>query len=78
MPRDPRTYLWDALRAAELIKEFSSGRTFTEYESDAMLRSAVERQFEIVGEALNQLSKRAPELAAKFRNSLGSSPFVTS
>jgi uncharacterized protein with HEPN domain len=64
MPRDPRTYLWDALRATELLGEFSSGKSFADYQADAMLRSAVERQFEIVGEALNQLSKADADLAA--------------
>lgn len=54
---------WDALRAAELLAEFSRGKSYTDYLADAMLRSAVERQFEIIGEALNNLSKVSPELA---------------
>jgi uncharacterized protein with HEPN domain len=67
------------LRAAELLAEFSSGKSFTDYLADAMLRSAVERQFEIIGEALNNLSKVDPNLAASipdlpcivaFRNNL--------
>jgi uncharacterized protein with HEPN domain len=65
MGRDPRAYLWDAREAAKAIGAFSSGRTLPEYEADSMLRSAVERQFEIVGEALNQLAKAAPDVAAQ-------------
>ena len=48
MLRDPRAYLWDARRAAERAGEFVAGRTWREYETDVLLRSAVERQLEIV------------------------------
>ncbi|WP_322779953.1 DUF86 domain-containing protein [Frankia sp. Cas4] len=64
MPPDPRKYLWDAANAAELARGFAHGQTFADYQTNAMLRAAVEREFEILGEALNQLSKAAPDLAA--------------
>lgn len=64
MQPDPRKYLWDALRAAELVHDFAKGQSFAAYQSNAMLRSAVERQFEIIGEALSQLSKVDPEIAS--------------
>jgi uncharacterized protein with HEPN domain len=51
-------------QAALLLAQFTAGRSFTDYLNDAMLRSAVERQFEIIGEALSQLAKRDPEVAA--------------
>lgn len=63
MRPDPRKYCWDALRAADLVRQFTSSRSFGDYESDPMLRSAVERQLEIIGEALNQLSKADPQMA---------------
>lgn len=65
MPRDPRTYLWDARRAAQHIQVFIEARTWNDYATDALLRSAVERQFEIVGEALNRLRQTDEALAMK-------------
>ncbi len=65
MRRDPRAYLWDGRAAATLILQFTHGRTLEQYLTDPMLRSAVERQFEIIGEALNQLTKVAPTIAQR-------------
>ncbi|HEV2363535.1 MAG TPA: HepT-like ribonuclease domain-containing protein [Caulobacteraceae bacterium] len=68
MERDPRTFLWDALVSAEAIARYISGKSAQDYLADDMLRAAVERQFEIVGEALNRLAREAPELAARIPN----------
>ena len=56
--------LWDARKAAGLIADFVANRTWQDYESDPMLRSAVERQFQIMGDALNKLSRLEPAAAA--------------
>lgn len=63
MHRDPKAFLWDVQDSADAIAEFIAGQTYTDYTKNRMLRSAVERQFEIIGEALNQLSKTVPEFA---------------
>jgi uncharacterized protein with HEPN domain len=65
MRRDPRAYLWDICNSAEAIFSFCAERTFDDYQENAMLRSAVERQFEIIGEALNQLSKTSPDIVER-------------
>jgi len=64
MPRDPRAWLADIVAACDLLIEFTTGKTFIDYAADAMLRSAVERQFEIAGEALRVALQHQPELAA--------------
>jgi uncharacterized protein with HEPN domain len=65
MPREPKAYLYDMRQAAALIAEFTNGLDLDAYVADAMVRSAVERQFEIIGEALGQLAKLDPETAGQ-------------
>lgn len=57
MQRDPRKYLHDMRIAVERILRFTAGKTFVHYLEDELLQSAVERQFEIIGEAASQLSR---------------------
>jgi len=64
MHADAHKLLWDARLAADRVARFIAGKTFADYLQDEFLRSAVERQFEIVGEALNQLSRVDPATAA--------------
>lgn len=58
-------YLWDALTAIERIQRFIQDRTFDDYLLDDLLKSGVERQLEIIGEALGQLRKSDPDTAAQ-------------
>ncbi len=59
--RDARKYLFDIRQAAESTGQFVRDRAFSDYMQDPMLRSAVERQFEIIGEALTRFSRIAPD-----------------
>ena len=65
MRLEAKKRLYDVLRAATLLAEFTDGKSFEEYERDIMLRSAVERQFTIIGEAKAQLARYDAEVAAR-------------
>ena len=54
--------------AARLVSQFTEGISFAEYEQDIMLRSAVERQFIIIGESVNLLSKADAEAVSRITN----------
>ena len=47
--------LFDVLESGRSIQSWCEHRTFAEYENDRQLRRAIEREFEIIGEALNRL-----------------------
>ena len=65
MQLEAKKYLYDIQQAAARIIEFTAGRRFEDYQSNAMLRAAVERQFEIIGEALAQLARVDEQIAAR-------------
>ncbi|MDO3378277.1 HepT-like ribonuclease domain-containing protein [Geoalkalibacter halelectricus] len=61
-------YVYDIQQACQLLKQFTAGKNLTNYLADAMLRSAVERQFEIIGEALNQALRLDSSLSRYISN----------
>ena len=65
MQHDPRAFLWDVRESALAIQSFVAELNSNTYASNSMAQAACERKFEIIGEALNQLSKVDPNLAAK-------------
>lgn len=65
MQRNPRAFLWDVRDAALAIQSFTAGLDSAAYAGNEMAQAAVERKFEIIGEALNQLSKLDAALAAR-------------
>ena len=65
MQRDPRAFLWDVRESALAIQSFTQGMDASTYAGIAMAQAAVERKFEVIGEALNQLSKLDAAIAAR-------------
>lgn len=63
MPPEAAKRLWDAVQACRRIEAFVAGKSQDEFAASDLLKAAVERQLEIVGEALNQASKAWPQLA---------------
>ena len=59
----------DIRYSVELIIEFTQGKTREDYATDALLRSGVERQFEVIGKALNRLSKSDSKIAENITHS---------
>ena len=66
--RDVRVYLYDIVQAAITLQDFARDRTLADYEHSLLLRSAIERQFITIGEALNQALRVSPELEHRISN----------
>jgi len=61
-------FLWDLTTAAKRIQGFVADKSWDDYSNDLLLRSGVERQFEIAGEAMNALRRVDLETADRVPN----------
>ena len=56
-------YLHDVLNACEEVESFFEGeKVFAEFQNDILRQRAVERNVEMMGEAINQLMKHDPSI----------------
>jgi uncharacterized protein with HEPN domain len=60
MFHDVTQSVMDAVDACRAIQEFSKGQTLENYQTDRLRRLAIERLFEILGEALNRVDAADP------------------
>jgi uncharacterized protein with HEPN domain len=61
MPRDIRKICFDILKAVTELQDFTDDKEFVDYGKSRMLQMAVERGFEIIGEALRRMREEFPE-----------------
>lgn len=65
MPHRTRKLLLDITLSCEEISRFIEGKKFNDFSSDRLLQLALEREFEIIGEALTRLERIDPDKLAK-------------
>jgi uncharacterized protein with HEPN domain len=65
MNDETRKNLIDVLQATEEIQSFVRGMDFKAYQNNPVTKRAVERDFEIIGEALNRIKYTDEELLEK-------------
>lgn len=66
MQRKTPKLLEDMRDAAAFIIEIAEGKSLDDYLTDRMLRQTIERNFEIIGEAMSKLAKIDAEIIAHF------------
>jgi uncharacterized protein with HEPN domain len=66
MQHDLEKYCIDILNAANDIQQFVGTLSFDEYHASKLVKAAVERKFEIIGEALNRVAGSRRRLLPRF------------
>ena len=66
MVYDLKKSVWDAWNACKTIQEYAAGYTWETYQADRIRRNAIERQFEILGEAFKRIDDAEPSFRECF------------
>lgn len=72
--RNSKKYLYDIVNCCEFVLEMTKEKTVEDYKNDRIFRSALERELQIIGEAMLQLDNISPETAermAQYRGIIG-------
>ena len=65
MPHSKEQVLYDIVQAIREIESFTNNKDFSDYQKDRLLQLGIEREFEIIGEALNRLKSIDSDSANK-------------
>ena len=68
MRHEPSKLREDILRSIQEIESFCHNKTFHDFQEDRALQLIVERELEIIGEALARLRRGHPNLAEQIRD----------
>lgn len=72
--RNPKKYLYDIINCSEFVLQLTKDKTVEDYKNDRVFRSALERELQIIGEAMLQLDRISPatvEEISEHRNIIG-------
>ena len=71
METEIKKFLFDIKESISSIENYlGENRDFNEYLNNKMLRRAVEREFEIIGEAMNRIDKLNPNIEISSKNQI--------
>jgi len=75
MDNEIKKYLFDIQESVYSIENYLDNhlgeqRNFFAYMENKMLRRAIEREFEIIGEAINRMLKIAPDISISSKNQI--------
>jgi uncharacterized protein with HEPN domain len=62
---NPKKYLNDIINCTEFVLQLTKDKNVDDYKNDRVFRSALERELQIIGEAMLQLDHISPETVEK-------------